>query len=284
MTSMGLVTVRRLCRSAAHKTPQVFTHRKEILEDGQVRYTCAVCGEMTFFLEIVDEPKLDRSRSKQSTAELLGKADIRQSASAHAYAHLIIMNIGASELLGRAIIRHEGTPVELLSKGLIQHPGSAELLSEVDTGYSGSIEILGKFVIRPSRAELFPRGKKRRKSFTDQQFLDLYEKGMNDPMIAEALGVTKRSTGARRKKLKLKRLGAVRLFTDEMLIALHEEGLNDPEKAERLGVSEGAVFYRRRKLGLKPNRGRRNRPESIDNLNSLNFADKPDGEEDDGRR
>ena len=91
-------------------------------------------------------------------------------------------------------------------------------------------------------------------SFTDQQLIAIYKKGLNDPEIAEELSVKRHVVKYRRKKLGLLRS---RLFTDQQLIDLHEEGLNDREKAERLGASEGAVFYHRKRLGLKPHTRKR---------------------------
>lgn len=87
--------------------------------------------------------------------------------------------------------------------------------------------------------------------FTDRQLIALYRKGLNDPKIAEELGVKRNAVKHRRKKLGLLR---TRLFTDQQLIELHREGLTDPEKAERLGASDGAVYYHRKRLGLKANR------------------------------
>jgi len=97
------------------------------------------------------------------------------------------------------------------------------------------------------------RAKRRKSSFTDEQLIMLYERGLNDPEIAEELGVKRHVVKHRRKKLGLLRS---RLFTDQQLIDLHEMGLNDREKAERLGASEGVVYYHRRRLRLKPNRHR----------------------------
>ncbi|GAH68347.1 unnamed protein product, partial [marine sediment metagenome] len=91
----------------------------------------------------------------------------------------------------------------------------------------------------------------RRQLFTDQQFLDLYEKEWNDPRIAEKLDVTKGMVAYRRRKLGLKAHRYKRLFSDQQLIDLHREGLNDREKAERLNVNTEVISYYRRKLGLK---------------------------------
>ncbi|GAH47120.1 unnamed protein product, partial [marine sediment metagenome] len=89
------------------------------------------------------------------------------------------------------------------------------------------------------------------KRFTDQQLIDLHEKGLNDREKAEKLGVTPSSVSYRRRKLGLKGHDPKLLFTDQQLIDLHEKGLNDQEKAEELCVSKPAVNYRRRRLGLE---------------------------------
>lgn len=40
-------TVMRWCDSASHNGPRIHTHRREVLGDGRIRYTCAICGKET---------------------------------------------------------------------------------------------------------------------------------------------------------------------------------------------------------------------------------------------
>jgi len=86
--------------------------------------------------------------------------------------------------------------------------------------------------------------------FTDQQLIDLHEKGLNDQEKAEKLGVTPSAVNYRRRRLGLEAHGRKR-FTDQQLIDLHERGLNGREIADKLGVTPSAVNNRRRRLSLK---------------------------------
>jgi DNA-binding NarL/FixJ family response regulator len=56
------------------------------------------------------------------------------------------------------------------------------------------------YVYSKDRRGTHPKSKKK---FTDKEFLDLYEKGMNDVEIAEELGVTPPTVGFRRRSMKL---------------------------------------------------------------------------------
>ncbi len=90
--------------------------------------------------------------------------------------------------------------------------------------------------------------------FTDEDLIDLtvlYEKGLSDTEIAEALGVTRGVVKYQRHKLGLLHK---RLFTDQELVDLHQEGYNDREMSEKLSASEAVIFYHRKRLGLKANR------------------------------
>jgi len=57
--------------------------------------------------------------------------------------------------------------------------------------------------------------------FTDQQLIDLHEKGLNDREIAEELGIPKTAINYRRRKLGLKAHDRKLQFADQQLIALH---------------------------------------------------------------
>jgi len=96
------------------------------------------------------------------SAELLGRTLIRQSGSAELLCKSEVQQSGSEELIGKAVIRHVGTPVELLGKvevqqsgsaellgnGIIRHPDIAELLVKVEVRGLDFAELLGRAVIR----------------------------------------------------------------------------------------------------------------------------------------
>ncbi len=90
----------------------------------------------------------------------------------------------------------------------------------------------------------------RRRLFTDQQLIELHEKGFNDPEIGEKLGVHKMTVRYHRRRLGLK-VQSRRLFTDQQLVALYEQGLYDREIGEKLGVTHVTVSKHRKRLGLE---------------------------------
>jgi len=99
----------------------------------------------------------------------------------------------------------------------------------------------------------------RRRQFTDQQLIELHEKGFNDTEKAEKLGANKNNVGKHRRRLGLKAIRKHgvesyirrRRFTDEQLIKLHEQGFNDREIGDKLGAHHMTVGEHRRRLGLK---------------------------------
>ncbi len=91
----------------------------------------------------------------------------------------------------------------------------------------------------------------RRRLFTDQQLIELYEKGFNDPEIGEKLGTSKVTVWYHRRRLGLKSHGNRRLFTDQQLIELYDQGLYDREIGEKLGVTHVTVSKHRKRLGLE---------------------------------
>jgi len=72
-------------------------------------------------------------------------------------AGFIIRQSGSADLLGRAIIRHVGAPVEILGRGIIKNIGSAELFSKIDWIRLRAAQLLGKFAVGQGRRELFGR-------------------------------------------------------------------------------------------------------------------------------
>jgi len=44
-------------------------------------------------------------------------------------------------------------------------------------------------------------GRRRKRLFTDKQFIELYERGLNDREIGDKLGVTRNAVGFRRRRL-----------------------------------------------------------------------------------
>jgi len=77
-----------------------------------------------------------------------------------------------------------------------------------------------------------------RKKFTDEKFLDLYERGMNDREIADDLGVTTSAVGNRRRSMKLP-INKLRkqVMTLEMLDQIErlDEVLRNPRMKEKEG-------------------------------------------------
>jgi DNA-binding NarL/FixJ family response regulator len=90
-----------------------------------------------------------------------------------------------------------------------------------------------------------------RRLFTDQQLIELHERGFNDTEIGKKLGAHKITVGEHRRRLGLKAHDPRRLFTDQQLKELHEQGFNDREIGEKLGIGTNTVNIHRRKLGLK---------------------------------
>lgn len=95
-----------------------------------------------------------------------------------------------------------------------------------------------------------------RRKFTDEEYLELYRKGLPDNQIAKILAVDVRACWERRHKLGLpvNPRPSRRRFTDDQLRKLHSRGLTDLEMATKLGVSYDTVVRYRTLLGLPPNK------------------------------
>ena len=89
--------------------------------------------------------------------------------------------------------------------------------------------------------------------FSDEELLELHQKGLTDRRIAERLRVTQAAVNYRREKLGLKNNYKRDTFSNDELLRLYTEGLNDQEISKALGVTQAAINYRRGKLGLKSN-------------------------------
>ncbi len=275
---MRMVTVRRLCNSDAHEESRILIHRKEVLDDGRIKYTCTICGEVSLF-EVEDElaesvqltprPVLDGLDNLKVPVVRRHKKHRRKRGISFTDQQLI--DLHAEGLLDQEIAERLGVARSTVSQrrrnlGIessmprISRQRFLELyemgLNDAEIAIVLGVTDSGVCNYR-KRQGLASNWEGTPLSFTDQQFLDLYEEGLNDPRIAEILGVVKSTVRSRRHKFGLKGHGYVRRFTDEEFIALHREGLSDAKKAERFGVSEGMIFYHRQRLGLKPNRGRR---------------------------
>jgi len=94
----------------------------------------------------------------------IGSADayahiiVRNIGSSEAYAHLIVKNVGSAGLLGKADIRHVGTPVELFGKLDSRQTGSAEAYAHFIVKNVGSVGLLVEVIIRhPAVLEVFGR-------------------------------------------------------------------------------------------------------------------------------
>ncbi len=223
--------VGRLCKSDAHEEPRFFNHRREVLEDGRVRLTCAVCGEERIIPPFSDQQLIDlheEGLNDREVAERLGAnrrtvLDRRR-------------RLGLES--NRPHVRDHQRFLALYEKGM-NDPEIANALGVTD----GMVYNYRK---RHGLASNWNRS-----LFTDQQFLTLYEKGLNDAEIAKTLGVPKYVVGYCRRRLGLE-FHAKRTFSDKQVIALHQRGLNDAEIAKKLGANSNTVRYHRNKLGLKP--------------------------------
>jgi predicted transcriptional regulator len=91
------------------------------------------------------------------------------------------------------------------------------------------------------------------RKFSDEELIELHQKGLTDREISEKLGVTQGAINYRREKLGLKNNYSRETFSNDDLLKLYHEGLNDREIGKALGVTQAAVNYRRGRLGLKSN-------------------------------
>lgn len=164
----GLVTVRRLCKSDAHEEPRDFTHRREILTEGRVRYTCAICGETTIEIRLLPMPALPEAvdvpvklRSKCTRGKLT-------------FTDQQLIDLHAEELYDREIAETLG-----VTRRTVCH----------------------------RRRKLGLQAHGSRQLFTDEQLKELYEQGFNDREMGEVLGASYRTVGGRRRKLGLKAIG-----------------------------------------------------------------------------
>jgi predicted transcriptional regulator len=89
--------------------------------------------------------------------------------------------------------------------------------------------------------------------FSDEELIDLHQKGLTDREISEKLGVTQGAVNYRREKLRLKNNYTPETFSNNDLLKLYHQGLSDREIGKALGVTQAAVNYRRGRLGLKSN-------------------------------
>jgi hypothetical protein len=91
------------------------------------------------------------------------------------------------------------------------------------------------------------------RKFSDEELLELHQKGLTDKQIAQALDVTQAAVNYRREKLGLENNYTPNSFSDDELYHLYNQGFTDREISEALGVTQAAINYRRGRLGLKSN-------------------------------
>jgi len=89
--------------------------------------------------------------------------------------------------------------------------------------------------------------------FSDDNLLQLYEKGMTDRQIADELGVSQSAVNYRRGKLGLPSNFERKEPSNDLIKDLNQRGYTDRQIAERLGISQASVNYRRQRLGLPSN-------------------------------
>ena len=88
---------------------------------------------------------------------------------------------------------------------------------------------------------------------SDEELLELHQKGLTDKQISKELGVTQAAVNYRREKLGLRNNYERSTFSDDELLTLYNQGLNDREISKALYVTQAAINYRRGRLGLESN-------------------------------
>ncbi|MBU7032375.1 MAG: hypothetical protein HXS53_07570 [Theionarchaea archaeon] len=91
------------------------------------------------------------------------------------------------------------------------------------------------------------------RKFSDEELLELHQKGLTDKQISRVLDVTQAAVNYRREKLGLINNYKPNSFSDDELCELYNQGLTDREISEALGVTQAAINYRRGRLGLRSN-------------------------------
>ncbi len=84
---------------------------------------------------------------------------------------------------------------------------------------------------------------------------ELWEQGLNDREMAEAIGCSRTSANSWRKaeNLESNKTGIVEDQLDDYGRRLHNEGFSDQAIADKLGCALGTVFRWRKRRGLEPN-------------------------------
>ena len=104
-----------------------------------------------------------------------------------------------------------------------------------------------------------PEEEATRKTYTNLDTVKakkLYDKGLNDVMIAEALGVTKTCVGnwRRGEGLPPYRQYKTKSVDEKKRMGLYNKGLSDGKIAELVGVKKNAILRWRRVRNLPPNK------------------------------